>query len=109
VQGLLGAPVRLLGPGERRHGPHMESSVALYRGCRRRFADRIGVRGLVKRCLLVVEHVPAEVVGSLVVIELGLVGVAAVLREPEFGLALIDAGQRGEVMFVGCGAIGVER
>jgi hypothetical protein len=59
--------------------------------------------------LLVVEHVSAEVVGSLVVVELCLVGVAAVMCEPEFGLALIDAGERGGIIFVGCGGVGVER
>jgi hypothetical protein len=59
--------------------------------------------------LLFVEHVSAEVVGSLVVVELCLVGVAAVLGEAQFGLTLIDERQRGEIISVGCGAVGIER
>jgi hypothetical protein len=76
VQGLLGSPVRLLGPCERRHRPQTESSVALSRGCRPRFTHGIRVRGMVNRCLLVVEHVSAEVMGTLVIVELCLVSVA---------------------------------
>jgi hypothetical protein len=83
--------------------------VALCRSCWERGADRIRVRGLVKWCLLFVEHVSAEVVGSLVVVELCLVGVAAVLGEAQLGLTLIDDRQRGQISFVGCGAFCIER
>ena len=47
--------------------------------------------------------------GSLVVVKLRLVGVAAVLGEAQFGLALLDERQRGEIISVGCGAVRIER
>jgi hypothetical protein len=96
----------LLGPGDRRQGPAVEGSIACLGGCWEHLRDhRFRV---VKRRLLVVEDVSSEVVGSLVFVELGLVGVAPVLRQTQFGLAQVGGRLRGRIVFVGCTAVGVE-
>jgi hypothetical protein len=71
--------------------------------------DDSAVEGSVAWCLLLVEHVLAEVLGSLVVVELGLVCVVPVLSETQFGLTTIDRGDRGMVIVIAGGAVGVER
>jgi hypothetical protein len=101
----LGALVRLLGAGDCRDGSAVEGSVAFLRGGWGPFGDdRIRVGWMVEWCLLLVEDVSAQVLGSLVVVELGLVCVAAVLSETQFGLAAIDRGGRSTVIVIGAGA-----
>jgi hypothetical protein len=64
--------------------------------------------------LLFVEDVSAQILGSLVVVQLCLVCVAAVLGETELRLAPIDRGDRRTVIgaggagATGAGAVGVE-
>jgi hypothetical protein len=101
--------VRLFRAGNGRQGSPVEGSVAFFRGDRGRFNDRICVGRMVEWCLLLVEHISAQVLGSLVVVQLCLVGVAAVLSETQFGLTTIDRGDRGKVIVIGGGAGGVER
>jgi hypothetical protein len=110
LERLFSALVCLLGTGHGRHGSAVEGSVAFLRGGWGRFVDaRIRASGMVEWCLLLVEDVSAQVLGSLVVVELYLVRVAAVLSETQFGLTTINRCGRGTVMVVGGGAVGVER
>jgi hypothetical protein len=110
LERFAGALVRLLGAGDCRDGSAVEGSVAFLRGGWGPFGDdRIRVGWMVEWCLLLVEDVSAQVLGSLVVVELGLVCVAAVLSETQFGLAAIDRGGRSTVIVIGAGAVGVER
>jgi hypothetical protein len=110
LERFVGALVRLLGAGDCRDGSAVEGSVAcLCDGWGRFVDDRTGIGRMVEWCLFHVEEVLAEVQGSLVVVELGLVCVVAVLSEIQFGLTRIDRGGRGMVIFIGGGAVGVER
>jgi hypothetical protein len=96
----------LLGSRDRRQGPAVEGSIARLGGCWEHLRDsRFRV---VKRRLLVVEDVSAEVLGSLVFVELCLVGVATVLRQTQFGLAQIGGRTRDRIVFVGRTAVSVE-
>jgi hypothetical protein len=110
AEGFFGAAVGLLGPGQ---------------GCVRAYADGLiagvcsrgllsfGVghcrgRGPVERGLLIVEYVSAQVLGSLAVIKLHLVRVAAILGETQFGLSLLEEGLSAGVVLVGGGSINIE-
>ena len=85
VEGLLSSAVGLLGARDCRQGPPMKRSVACFGSSGEHVGgDRFR---LVQRGLLLVEHVTAEVLGSLAFVELRLVGVATVLGEAQFGLA----------------------
>ena len=64
---------------------------------------------MVERCLLLVEHVSPQVLGSLVVVQLRLVCVAAVLSETQLGLPPLGEGDRHEVVVIGGRAGGIER
>jgi hypothetical protein len=105
----LGALMRLLGAGDCCDGPAVEGSVTFLLSWERFGDDRIRVGRMVEWCLLLVEDVPAPVLGSLVVVELYLVCVAAVLGETQFGLAPVDRGDSGTVIVIGAGTVGVER
>jgi hypothetical protein len=96
----------LLGPGDRRQGPAVEGSIACLGSCREHLRD--DRFRLVKRRLLIVEDVSAEVLGSLVFVELCLVCVASVLSQTQFGLAQVGGRMRGRIVFVGCTAVSVE-
>jgi hypothetical protein len=109
LKGLDGALVRLFRAGDGRHGSPVKGSVAFFCGGRGRFNDWIRVGRMVERCLLLVEDVSAQVLGSLVVIQLGLVCVAAVLSETQFGLAPFGRSDRDKVMVIGGRAVGIER
>lgn len=107
VQGFLGSPMCLLGPRERRHGPVMQGSIARFGGSGERLRGR--VHGLIKRRLLCVEHVSAQVVRSLVSVELCLVGVAAVLGETQLSLTASGGRERCRIVLVADRPISVER
>lgn len=110
LERLVGPLVGLFCAGDGRHGSPVEGPVAFLRGGRWGFGDdAIRIGRMVKRFLLLVEDVPAQILGSLVVVELCLVCVAAVLSETEFGLTRIDGRDPGEVMVNGGRAVGVER
>jgi hypothetical protein len=107
---FIGALVCLFGAGYGRHCSAVEGSVALVRSRWGRFVDaRLRVGRAVEWGLLLVQDGAAQVVGSLVVVELHLVRVAAVLGETQFGLTTIDRRDRGTVMAIGGGAVGIER
>jgi hypothetical protein len=109
LKGLDGALVCLSGAGDGREGSPVEGSVAFFRGGRDRFNVRIRVGWMVERGLLLVEDVSAQVLGSLVVVELRLVCVAAVLSETQFGLPPLSDSERYKVIVIGRRAVGVER
>jgi hypothetical protein len=108
-KGLDGTLVRLFRAGDGREGSPVEGSVAFFRGGRGRFDDRISVSRMVEGCLLLVEHISAQVLGSLVVVQLCLVCVAAVLSKTEFGLTPLGRSNRHEVSVVGGRAVGIKR
>jgi hypothetical protein len=108
VQRILCPVVSLLGPPNRCDCPQAESAVTPGRGCWEHLTDRDLVRELIKWSLLLVEHVAAEVAGALVVVELYLVRIAAVLRDAELRLTLIEERQCGETIFVGYVAVRIE-
>jgi hypothetical protein len=99
--------VRLFCPGDGRQSPPAESTVAVFRGGRLLFNAWIRVGRMVKRCLLLVEHASTQVLGSLVIVKLRLVRVAAVLSETEFRLTPLGGSDRDRV--VGGRPAGVKR
>jgi hypothetical protein len=99
--------VCLLGSRERRHGPAMHGSIARFGASGEGFRGR--AHGLVKRRLLCVEHVSAQVVRPLVSVELCLVSVAAVLGETQLGLTAAGGSDRGRIVLVKDRPISVER
>jgi hypothetical protein len=106
---LVGPLVRLLGARDGRHGPAAEGSVALFRGDWRRFRNaRVRVSRMIKRFLLLVKDVSTQVLSSLVVVKLGLMRVAAVLGETQFGLTPIGRVNRGKVSVIGGRAVSVQ-
>jgi hypothetical protein len=58
--------------------------------------------------LLIVEYVSALVLGSLAVIKLHLVRVAAILGETQLGLSLLEGGLSARIVLVGGGSINIE-
>jgi hypothetical protein len=109
LKGLDGPLVRLFRPRDGCESPPVEGSVAFVRGGRGRRKDWIRLGRLVERCLLLVKDVSAQVLGSLVVVQLCLVCVAAVLSETELGLAPFGRGDRYEVIVISGRAAGIKR
>jgi hypothetical protein len=106
---LNGALVRLFCPRDGCESSPVEGSVAFVRGHRGRFNDWIRVGRMVERCLLLVKDVSAQVLGTLVVVQLRLMRVAAVLSETQFGLAPFGGRNRYEVIVIGGRAAGIKR
>jgi hypothetical protein len=76
---LNGPLVRLFCPRDGCESSPVERSVAFVRGHRGRFNDWIRIGRMVERCLLLVKDVSAQVLGTLIVVQLCLVCVATVL------------------------------
>jgi hypothetical protein len=108
LKGLDGALVCLFRARDGCQRSPVQGSVAFFCGGRGRFDDWIRVGRMVERRLLLVEHVSADVVGSLVVIKLCLACVAAVLSEAQLGLTPLGRGDRDEVVVIGGGAVGIK-
>ncbi len=86
----------------------MKGAVAFFCCSAVCFSARIRLGRMVKRCLLLVEHISAQVVCPLVIVELCLVRVAAVLSETQFRLTPFGRCDRGDVGVAGSRSVGIK-